>query len=57
MTNCSPDLFLTPFADNSIITNSSDDLHLTEIIIKGECEKVLVWLAANKIINPYSTDI
>ena len=34
MTNCSSNLFLTQFADDSTITYSSDDLDLTEKTIK-----------------------
>ena len=50
MTNCSTKLFLTQFADDSTITYSTVDLDLTEQTIKEEFEKVLEWLAANKLI-------
>ena len=50
MKNCSTELFLTQFADDSTITYSSDNLNLTEETIKDEFEKVLEWLAANKLI-------
>ena len=50
MTNCSPDLFLTQFADDSTITYSSNDLTLMKGKIEDEFGKVLEWLAANKLI-------
>merc|ERR1712179_865067 len=40
----------TQFADDSTITYSTDNLDLTEKTIKDEFEKVLEWLAANKLI-------
>ena len=50
MTNCSPDLFLTQFVDDSTITYSSNDLTLMKEKIEDEFGKVLEWLAANKLI-------
>merc|ERR1711888_37767 len=43
-------LFLIPFADDSTITYSSDNLDETITNMQNEIRKVLEWLNANKLI-------
>ena len=50
MANCSNILFLTQFADDSTITYSSLNLEQAVITVERECNRVLDWLAANKLI-------
>ena len=50
MVNCSNLLFLTQFADDSTITYSSLYLEQAIITVERECNRVLDWLSANKLI-------
>ena len=50
MIKCSNLLFLTQFADDSTITYSSLDLEQAIVTVEHEFNRVLDWLAANKLI-------
>ena len=50
MVNCSNLLFLTQFADDSTITHSSLNLEQAIKTVEQEFNRVLDWLAANKLI-------
>ena len=51
MSKCSLSLFLTQFADDSTLTyTSSESLEHARKTIEKEFKKVLIWLAANKLI-------
>ena len=50
MVNCSNLLFLTQFADDSTITYSSLNLEQAILTVEHEFNRVLDWLAANKLI-------
>ena len=50
MINCSNILFLTQFADDSTITYSSLNLEQAILTVEQEFDRVLNWLAANKLI-------
>ena len=49
MVNCSK-LFLTQYADDSTTTHSSTNLAQTISTVEKEFEKILNWLADNKLI-------
>ena len=50
MVNCSDILFLTQFADDSTVTYSSVNLEQAITTVEHEFNRVLDWLAANKLI-------
>ena len=50
MKNCSTILHFLQYADDSTITFSSNNLKSCLDVIKTECNKVLEWLIANKLI-------
>ena len=50
MKNCSTILHFLQYADDSTITFSSNNLKTCLDVMKTECDKVLEWLIANKLI-------